>query len=241
MRTILLGGVCSTVMDSLSLQMAEAAMRNAKTPEQMMMARTNVQAAKARQIAERYHPNPPPPSSPPAFLTNTHSHGRGRACGALCEFIGGCRRILSCNPCMFSCAKESDVGISLAPRQYAVPVLRQLGNPKLWGEMKLRINADVSRGWSGCAAASSCRAWHKAAMMSCTQIKLCPGDSFYSMPRGAVHHIQCATGPCSNRVGWNWVEGGAISSKRKRFRAREREHLLLPCHFCYKIPHFRNF
>eukprot|EP00283_Hemiselmis_rufescens_P002618 CAMPEP_0173431564 /NCGR_PEP_ID=MMETSP1357-20121228/9668_1 /TAXON_ID=77926 /ORGANISM="Hemiselmis rufescens, Strain PCC563" /LENGTH=61 /DNA_ID=CAMNT_0014396057 /DNA_START=36 /DNA_END=221 /DNA_ORIENTATION=+ len=53
MKTILLGGVCATVMDSLSLQMAEAAMRNAKTPQQMMIAKTNVQQAKARQIAER--------------------------------------------------------------------------------------------------------------------------------------------------------------------------------------------
>ena len=43
MQTILMGGVCSTVMDSLSLQMAQAAMAHAKTPQQMMIARTQVQ------------------------------------------------------------------------------------------------------------------------------------------------------------------------------------------------------
>lgn len=77
MRTILLGGVCATVMDSLSLQMAEAQLRNAKNPQQMMMAKTMVQAAKARQVAERYEtlssspsptrqetPDPPRPHTP---------------------------------------------------------------------------------------------------------------------------------------------------------------------------------
>jgi len=58
MKTILLGGVCATVMDSLSLQMAEAQLRNAKNPQQMMIAKTAVQAAKARQVAERYDPIP---------------------------------------------------------------------------------------------------------------------------------------------------------------------------------------
>lgn len=53
MREILLGGVCATVMDSLSLQMANMALAHAKTPDQMMRAKLAVQQAKSRQIAER--------------------------------------------------------------------------------------------------------------------------------------------------------------------------------------------
>jgi hypothetical protein len=40
-------------MDSLSLQMAQAAMAHARTPKQEMIARLQLQQAKARQIAER--------------------------------------------------------------------------------------------------------------------------------------------------------------------------------------------
>ncbi len=44
---------CASVMDSLSLQMAQAAMAHARTPKQEMIARLQLQQAKARQIAER--------------------------------------------------------------------------------------------------------------------------------------------------------------------------------------------
>jgi hypothetical protein len=44
-------------MDSLSLQMAQAALAHARTPKQEMMARLQLQQAKARQVAERSEPN----------------------------------------------------------------------------------------------------------------------------------------------------------------------------------------
>ena len=50
---LLSADVCGTVMDSLSLQMAQAAVAHARTPQQMMAARQQLMAAKARQVAER--------------------------------------------------------------------------------------------------------------------------------------------------------------------------------------------
>ena len=50
---LLSADVCGTVMDSLSLQMAQAAVAHARTPQQMMAARQQLMSAKARQVAER--------------------------------------------------------------------------------------------------------------------------------------------------------------------------------------------
>jgi hypothetical protein len=50
---LLSADVCGTVMDSLSLQMAQAAVAHARTPQQMLAARQQLMSAKARQVAER--------------------------------------------------------------------------------------------------------------------------------------------------------------------------------------------
>jgi len=56
-EVMLSANVCGTVMDSLSLQMAQAALAHAKTPTQMMRAKQQVMAAKSRQAAERLEYN----------------------------------------------------------------------------------------------------------------------------------------------------------------------------------------